>query len=262
MCLISFAYQCHPQYSLILLANRDEFYQRPTQPMHYWEDLPGILAGRDLEMGGTWLGVNRNGAFSAVTNFRDGRRGAVNRRSRGELTRNYLSSGLSATDYLDRIEAEQFSYGDFNLLLGDSNGLYYLSNRSKQSWQHLSPGVYGMSNALLDTPWPKLQQVKQELQAQLQYPEPAMEQLLNIMTNPRTAADADLPDTGISLEWERMLSSAFIHAENYGTRAITLLLQKPCGETRIVEHNFAGEGATERYEYRLQIPAIGTTSAV
>lgn len=257
MCLITFAYDSHPVYSLILLANRDEFFRRPSQKIHYWQDTPQTLAGRDLEQGGTWLGLNQRGQFATVTNYRNGHDKRQGLRSRGDLTRNYLTEPCSAAHYLDKLHTDQQSYGAFNLLLGDDSGLHYLSNRSDKPYRTLAPGVYGLSNALLDTPWPKLLNARNGLQQQLHDNSPDHQALINIMLDQTLAADAELPDTGISAEWEKMLSSCFIHSENYGTRAITLLLQKPDGTTYLRELTFDSSGTTESQEFHLQLPAIG-----
>lgn len=256
MCLITFAYQSHPEYSFILLANRDEFYARPSQSMHFWQDHPEVLAGRDLEQGGTWLGINQTGRFAAVTNYRDGRNRKADGITRGDLTRSYLIKTESAGGYIDRLEENKNLYGDFNLLLGDRQGLYYCSNRGEKS-RALSAGIYGMSNALLDTPWPKLEYAKAKLQALLTNPTLSESDLIEIMLNPSTARDEHLPDTGVSLEWERLLSSCFIQAENYGTRATTLILQKPSGETVITELSFDQHGKTEQKTFALNVDPIG-----
>lgn len=257
MCLITFAYNIHPEYSLILLANRDEFFQRPSQAVHRWPDAPQILAGRDLEQGGTWLGLNQNGLFATVTNHRNGRDKRDELRSRGDLTRHFLSGSQPATDYLSILEPKQQAYGAFNLLLGDETGLHYLSNRQQSTASVISPGVYGLSNAVLDTPWPKVQKVREGLQGLLAEQEPNREAMLALMQDRERAPDENLPDTGISLEWERMLSSCFIQSESYGTRAITLLMQKPDGSTYLREQTFDIEGNTESQEFDLQLPAIG-----
>lgn len=257
MCLITFAYNSHPEYSLILLANRDEFFQRPSQAAHHWPDAPHILAGRDLEQGGTWLGINQNGNFATVTNHRNGRDKRDGLRSRGDLTRHFLDGSLPAADYLSDLEATQQTYGAFNLLLGDESGLHYLSNRHQAAASVVSPGVYGLSNALLNTPWPKVIKVREGLRQLLKTREPDRDTMLALMQDRERARDQHLPDTGINLEWERMLSSCFIQSESYGTRAITLLMQKPDGTTYLREQTFDAEGNTEVQEFDLQLPAIG-----
>lgn len=256
MCLITFAYQQHPRYSLVLLANRDEFYARPSRPMHFWEDHPEILAGRDLEQGGTWLGLTTAGKLATVTNFRDGRNPVSNARSRGDLTRHYLCNTLSADDYLNELLPVQADYGLYNLLLGDARGLFYQSNRDGPV-RKITPGIYGLSNALLDTAWPKLEQVRTALRQAIDADSLVPEQLLNIMLNPAQAEPDQLPDTGISPQFEQLLSSAFIQSENYGTRATTLLLQQPNGTTDIYELNHDPDASSKSQQFRLNLPPIG-----
>ena len=262
MCLITFAYDSHPVYSLVLVANRDEFFRRPSQEVHYWQDTPHILAGRDLEQGGTWLGLNQHGHFATVTNHRNGRDNPQGVRSRGDLTRHYLQEPQSASHYLKHLAPEQHTYGAFNLLLGDETGLHYLSNRSNATHRSLAPGIYGLSNALLDTPWPKLLNVRNGLTQQLQDNHLKPDTLISLMMDPTQAADTDLPDTGISAEWEKMLSSCFIRSTDYGTRAITLLLQKPDGTTYLREDTFDTHGNTDSQEFELQLPAIGAAARI
>ncbi|MCO4757169.1 MAG: NRDE family protein [Oceanospirillaceae bacterium] len=262
MCLITFAYDSHPVYSLVLVANRDEFFRRPSREVHYWQDTPHILAGRDLEQGGTWLGLNQHGHFATVTNHRNGRDKPQGLRSRGDLTRRYLSKPQPAKDYLTQLEPEQHAYGAFNLLLGDETGLHYLSNRSDATQRPLAPGIYGLSNALLDTPWPKLLKVRNGLKQELQDDRLIAEKLIHLMLDQTSAADTDLPDTGISTEWEKMLSACFIRSADYGTRAVTLLLQKPDGTTYLREDTFDTHGNTDSQEFQLQLPAIGAAARI
>ena len=257
MCLIAFAYKSHPTYSFILAANRDEFYERQSAPLAFWNKQKQILAGRDLEQGGTWLGLNDQGLFATVTNYRDG----INPESRtllsrGALTRNFLEQKATAYDYFSEIEEQKQQYGGFNLLLGDALGIYHLSNKGLSS-KKLSPGVYGLSNALLNTPWPKLIRTREQLSLLLKQPEIDPNALLTVMQNTQQAEDSQLPNTGVSYDWEKLLSSCFIRAETYGTRATTLLLQKPCGETIIIEQNYDENGLQQRSQYRLELTPVG-----
>lgn len=223
--------------------------------MAFWADQPELLAGRDLLQGGTWLGLNRSGLFTTVTNYRDGRRQDPDTLlSRGNLTRDYLERTKSATEYLQQLQPEL--YGGYNLLVGDSSGLYHHSNRGHSSGK-LSAGVYGLSNALLDTPWPKLERVKSGLNRLIQNRKPDIDQLLSLMQDPEQAADKTLPDTGISYDWEKKLSSPFIQSDSYGTRATTLLLQRPDGQTRVIEQSYDQQGATTLVEFELQLTPIG-----
>ncbi|MFY0678699.1 MAG: NRDE family protein [Neptuniibacter sp.] len=256
MCLMTFAYKSHPVYSFILLANRDEFYARPSLPMHFWNEQPDLLAGQDLEQGGTWLGINKQGKFTAVTNYRDGKTAKGDALSRGALTREYLCSSLPASQYLEQLQPRQGQFGDYNLLLGDASGLCYQSNREGPV-RKLTPGIYGLSNALLNTPWPKLLQVRSLLSEALSQLEPDKEQLFDIMSDPLQAEPSQLPDTGISEEWEQLLSSCFIQSSEYGTRATTVLMQKTCGETTIIEKNFGPDGFESEQTFELKLPAIG-----
>ncbi|MGH1463276.1 MAG: NRDE family protein [Neptuniibacter sp.] len=253
---MTFAYKSHPVYSFILLANRDEFYNRPSKTMHYWDDHSDVLAGRDLEHGGTWLGINQQGKFSAVTNYRDGKKTQDNVRSRGGLTREFLCSTSDAITYLQTLQTRQHEYGDYNLLTGDTSGLYYQSNREGPI-KKITPGVYGLSNALLDTPWPKLINARSSLQKMLHDNEPERDKLLDIMSDKLKAVPKELPDTGIPYDWELLLSSCFIQSADYGTRATTVLLQKPNGETTIIEKSFGPKGAEEEHEFSLITKAIG-----
>ncbi len=220
MCLILFAYRQHPDYPLILIANRDEYYARPTQSAHWWRDAE-VLAGRDLEAGGTWLGISRSGRLAAVTNVREPGGMKAGKKSRGELTRSFLAGTSSATSYLEQLAGEDRDYAGFNLLVGDPDALWFYSNRD-HGVRRIGPGVHGISNGAFDEPWPKLKTGKQELAALLDKPI-TVDALMEILTDHRTAADHELPATGVALDIERMLSSRFIRSPEYGTRACTVL---------------------------------------
>ncbi|WP_067862926.1 NRDE family protein [Neptuniibacter marinus] len=257
MCLIAFAYNCHPKYSLILIANRDEFYQRPSDLLNFWQDEPQILAGRDREKSGTWLGITTTGRFSAVTNYRDGHKTTNKRlRSRGELTRNFLCTNIPAQHYLQQLASKEMEFSDFNLLLGDQSGFYYASNKSTDT-QKLESGIYALSNALLDTPWPKVCYVKAQLSRLIKNKNLDIESLIEIMSDQTQASIEQLPDTGVSLEWEKILSSTFIKTSNYGTRATTVLLQEKDGTTQILEQSYGTDGKISRKAQLIQVPPIG-----
>jgi len=238
MCLIVFAWRPDHSQSLILAANRDEFYARPTLPLGQWEDAPDIYAGRDLEAGGTWLGVNADGRFAALTNIRDPGK-PLGRRSRGELVARFLNSSLSVDEYLREVAGRAAEYGGFNLLVGNREELHFL-NAASPSPRRLQPGVYGVSNAGLDTPWPKLLRAKAALSDHLNDPQP--EALFRFLADPEAAADADLPSTGVGLATEKLLSSVFIASPNYGTRASTVLIVNADGSRRMIEHSFGPYG--------------------
>jgi len=220
VCLLFCCQDAHENYPFILLANRDEFYERPTRAAVFWPDAPGVLAGRDLRRDGTWLGITRSGRWAALTNFREPSQASFER-SRGDIVREYLTGDRSAREFaveLQRIESE---FDGFNLLFGDRHDSLWLSNRGG-SLHTLGSGVYGLSNHLLETPWPKVTNGKRQLRAQL-HSDPVKDRLFEPLTDP-TVYEDDLPDTGMDPEVERMLSSAFITSTRYGTRSSTLIM--------------------------------------
>lgn len=235
MCLILIAYHYQPGYPLLVAANRDEFYNRPTAPLAQWADASQILAGRDLQSGGTWFGITTTGRFAALTNYRDPSRALSNAPSRGKLVSEYLRGAEPARSYLDQVIEKANLYNGFNLLLGDAEGLFYYANYQNQP-RALEPGLYGLSNHFLDTPWPKVERARTALRQTLrQTPNPIPEDLLELLRDQEPAPDHQLPHTGIPLEWERWLSPIFITAPGYGTRASTALCVQDCGSVRIVE---------------------------
>ena len=237
MCLIVFAYNIHPSYHLILAANRDEFYERPSSPADFWEDAPQILAGKDLKEGGTWLGITREGKFAAITNYRNPATFKINAQSRGKLVSRYISGTQNANNYLEKISWQADEYNGFNLILGDRNNLFAFSNRGEK--QKLNAGIYGLSNHLLDTPWPKVCKAKKELQRALNEKGAALEDtLFALLSDRRVAPDDKLPATGVGREWERLLSPIFIKSPNYGTRSSTILLIGKNKRVKFVEKVF------------------------
>src|SRR5918992_4835252 len=222
MCLVLLALGLHPDYQLIVAANRDEFYDRPTAPADFWFDAPSVLAGRDLQAGGTWLGITRGRRFAAVTNYRQGQREPTATRSRGLLVSDFLSGDIGGLDYMERVERDASLYNGFNLIAGDSSELFYYSNREGEV-RSLPPGVYGLSNHLLDTPWPKVAATKTAFGAILNDGGAELaEDLFRLLSNRNRARDDELPSTGVGPEWERLLSSAFIVSPDYGTRSSTV----------------------------------------
>ncbi len=276
MCLILLAWNCHPEYRLILLANRDEFYQRPSAPLSPWPEREDILAGRDLLAGGTWLGLAANSRFAAITNVRrPGMDAAVHTegpaRSRGDLVASYLRDGTPAPEHLRAALAQGGEYAGFNLLAGDAEHLVYGSNALPEGPRSLPPGLYGLSNATLNTPWPKVEGARVELGQWLRSGSDP-EALLDILLDERRPADSQLPDTGIGIERERVLASRFIRTDEYGTRASSLLLIHHNGDASFREWRFAagGEAAgTDHYVWpagtaprRLQAPAATPSGAL
>ncbi len=223
MCLILFAYKTHPNYKLVIAANRDEFYARETAPANFWEDHPDILAGRDLEGGGTWFGINRSGKVSLLTNYRDLSNIKPNAPTRGKLVSNYLIAEPDVSSYLDIINNLAESYNGFNLILGSVDDLWYYSNVERKKYM-LGSGVYGLSNRLLNSSWPKVEKGKKKLTTALKKDKLEPEELFESLYDDRKANDDALPDTGVGIEKERMLSPMFIKSPDYGTRCSTVLL--------------------------------------
>ncbi|MFL5815018.1 MAG: NRDE family protein [Bdellovibrionia bacterium] len=248
MCLVAFAYRTdlviNSGFDLVLIANRDEFFNRPAEPAHFWKDTPGVLAGRDIQAGGTWMGVARDGRFALLTNYRDPSRIRTNVKSRGLLVSDFLSSGVSAREYLESMRAHAGDYNDFNLLAGSPDGIFSFSSRGNQvkgsEIQQINPGLYGMSNHLFETPWPKVVRARTGLKKALEEKrdQELKEKLFQTLADPTPAPDEELPETGVGLEKERALSSIFITLPGYGTRCSTLLLMKPDGEIEYSERTF------------------------
>ncbi len=247
MCLIIFAYQSDPRFPLVVAANRDEIFARPTNQSALWTDGESgqqILSGRDKQAGGTWLGITQSGRFAAVTNIRDPSRTERRAPSRGDLTREYLAGNDSPQQYCKRLTESYDQFAGYNLLVGDSNSLLYANNREKKVWE-VEPGVHGLSNGLLNSSWPKIEKGKTRLQALMKQPEGLTTDALIAMMGDRSQAqDADLPDTGIGIEIERKLSSAFIlnPKRDYGTLCSTALIVDQRGATRFSEQNFDSLG--------------------
>ncbi|HET8834638.1 MAG TPA: NRDE family protein [Gemmatimonadales bacterium] len=262
MCLILLVYDAHPDYRLILAANRDEFYDRPTTPAGFWPDAPGVLAGRDLQAGGTWLGVDRALRFAAVTNYRQGQREPV-ARSRGFLVSEYLMGGRTPEDYVARVESDAAQYNGFNLLVGDARDARYFSNREGRA-RSLLPEVYGLSNHLLDTPWPKVASGKAALSQLVRESRGAglVAGLFDLLADPTRAADEVLPETEVGREWERLLSAAFITSPHYGTRSSTVLLIGREKRVEFVERSFGvGGGLLGEVRYTFEAEEGGSTSS-
>ena len=250
MCLIIFAHQVHPDYPLLVAANRDEYYDRPTEAAGFWHEVPGLLAGRDRQAGGTWLGLTRNGRFAAITNHRNPPTTPLRPRSRGLLTRDYLSGDMHASDYLQSLQQSAEHYAGFNLLLGCPDTMYYYSNINGEALK-LKPGIYGLSNALLDTPWPKVLLGTDKLRA-LMNTSPDHKDLQALVASRKCAVDTELPETGISVEMERLLSAQFIRSGSYGTRATTSIWRHRGGTSGFAESTWLATGEPGGYrEYTL-----------
>jgi uncharacterized protein with NRDE domain len=262
MCLILFAAGAHRRFPLIVAANRDEAYDRRAAVAGQWEDHPNVYGGRDLERGGTWLGIARNGRFAAITNYRQGHHSGNAPRTRGELTRNYLTAAGDTLQYLRAVEEQRREYRGYSLIAGKPDQLYFYSNRS-DGITAIAPGVHGLSNRLLNEPWPKVQRGVAVLTRLLGAEEDEIVQtLFDLLADHSAAPDHLLPSTGITLERERALSAAFIAGETYGTRASTVLLVGAAGEARLCEHTYGPQGVPlDRREVRFQLDGAPRVSA-
>lgn len=265
MCLILFAWETHPDYRLILAANRDEFYHRPAKPLDFWPDQPNLLAGRDLQAGGTWMGLTRNGRLAAITNYREPASAQANAPSRGELVQNFLSSDMRPEAYLNEIKTNGNRYNGFNLLVGNLDSLWYYGNRAP-AIQRIQPGIHGLSNHLLDTPWPKVSTGKAGLQRILATnsgsPDDLENALFHMLSDQTRPPDAALPDTGIGPSWERLLSPLFITSDIYGTRNSSLILIDRAYRATFIEKTYTYEkqgvltANRKRFHFKLESRSV------
>ena len=287
MCLVVVAFRHHPDYPLVVVANRDEFYDRPAESAQFWEDHPTVLAGRDMEAGGTWFGVNRHGHWATVTNYRGGGMGD-GLRSRGDLPTEFLTASadnntphLSPLNYANNIIGQSHHFRGFSLLTGNLDTLAYCSNanleanlktpleanleagaKTNAALQTLDPGVYTLSNDVLDTPWPKAEYARKQLTAVLNRSGPLdAESLLAILGSRERFPDHQLPgypfvDEGLDLEMERTLSPPFIVSDSYGTRCTTVLMIDAQGQATFAEQSYHQGQATERKDYSFEIVTV------
>lgn len=253
MCLVVFANNIHKDYKFIFAANRDEFYDRPTDQADFWIDYPDLLAGKDLQAGGTWMGITKQGKFAAITNFRDLINHKDDAPSRGNLTLDFLVEDIEPKEYYNNLKSTLNDFNGFNLLLGNVDKLYYFSNKD-DGLKKLEPGIYGLSNALLNTPWPKVEKSKIYLKRLINQQEIHPWEVLNILNNTAFAKDEELPDTGVGLELERMLSPVFTKMEKYGTRCSTVIMVDKNNNVKFVEKTFfANTGSFSNKEYNFTI---------
>lgn len=234
MCLLTFAWKTHPQYKLIFASNRDEFYQRNTAPAQYWDSTPNVLAGKDLEAGGTWMGINKNGRFTALTNYRDLKNLKTQAPSRGMLTLDYLQGHESPEEYLEQIFKNIDAYNGFNLLAGTPEDIYYLSNYEHKI-RKLEAGIYGLSNALLDSDWFKVNRLKTKFNEIIQQADFTTQTLLDTLQDTTKPSDDQVQQTGLPMDKERMLSSMFIESPNYGTCSSAVILMDYDNQVSFVE---------------------------
>jgi uncharacterized protein with NRDE domain len=260
MCLLVLAWKTHPRYRLVLAGNRDEFHDRPAAALNWWQDDPRILGGRDLKANGTWLGVARSGRFGVVTNYRDLQAPVEGAPSRGGLVPRFLTGATSPKEFLDDLRGAALRYSGFNLLVGGTRALYYFSNRAPAVPTALSPGVYGLSNHLLDTPWPKLARTRERFDRLLAQQEIQADDIFAMLGDREQASIDHLPSTGLPADWERVVSAPFIVNERYGTRCSTLLLVERNGRTTLHERRFDAAGVqsgTSRFEFTsAEVPEV------
>jgi uncharacterized protein with NRDE domain len=257
MCLLVLAWRCHPRYRLVVAANRDEFHARPAAPLGAWEDLPGVVGGRDLSAGGAWFAIDGNRRCGIVTNFREFGRRRRSAPSRGGLIPAWLATGASPGDYLRELETDAPGYAGFNLLLADRQSLWYACNRADQFARELPPGVYGLSNEFLDAPWPKLLRVRARFEAALADPASVGRSALTgrlfaMLGDREMVAPEALPPSDLSPEWARKMSAPFVLDSTYGTRCSTVLTLTGDEALEITERRFDANGvAAGESEYAL-----------
>lgn len=238
MCILFIAVQQHPDYPLIIAANRDEYYNRPTDASDWWPEAPSLLAGRDLRAGGTWMGMTQQGKIAALTNIRAPHTLMDNAQSRGELVSGYLMNQVEDDEYADKLRHSKANYNGYNLLFGQWDHLQVYNNHL-DTLEPLTPGFYGLSNANLNSPWPKVNAGVKELKDYCQHADSIEpERLFNLLQNTEKAADDMLPVTGAPPQWEKLLSSIFIETPSYGTRCSTLILIDQLHQATWIEHNY------------------------
>ena len=243
MCLLVLAWMKHPRYRLVVAANRDEFHDRPAAPLGWWNDDGRVLAGRDLRAGGTWMGVTRGGRFGVVTNFRDLETPpASDSPSRGRLVPDFLTGDAAPGAFLERLSGSAARFAGFNLLVGSPRSLHYFSNRGEPARRELGPGIYGLGNHSLDSPWPKLVRTRERFAGALTAEEPDVGDLFDLLADRERASAELLPDTGLPPDWEHALSSPFVLHGRYGTRCSTVLLVRSDGGTVVLERRFDAAG--------------------
>lgn len=245
MCLVLLAVRSHPHYRLILASNRDEYYERPAAPAGFWRESPQVLAGRDLRDGGTWLGVTTEGRIGVITNYRDPSSSMPSGRSRGDLVVDFLRGEADPSEYLERLARVSHRYPGFNLIVGIEDELYWYSNRGREA-EKLEPGVHGLSNHLLNTPWPKVRRGKRALAEVISRGEPMPQAVFDILSERSIPRDAELPDTGVGIQWERILAPPFIVSPTYGTRSSSVVLIDWSGNLRFIERHF--EPRSDRFK--------------
>lgn len=238
MCLVNFHFLDHPKYKFIVASNRDEFYERPTATAHFWEDQPMILAGRDLEQKGTWLGITKDGRFGALTNIRKPEEQDTYSTSRGEIVTNFLTGKDAPGKFLQNLAKVSSNYAGFNVIVGNGEQLLYFNNIEKNIVE-ITPGTHSLSNRFLNTPWPKVVKGRENLRHYvLNHKLIDHDELFKIVADAELAEEDQLPNTGIPIELERQLSSLFIQTDGYGTRSSTVLTIDHENNVKFTERTF------------------------
>jgi uncharacterized protein with NRDE domain len=257
LCLIAVAWRARPDLPLVVAANRDEWRDRPAEPARWWDDHPNLLAGRDLKAGGTWMGVTREGRFAAVTNYRDPSDKRSTARSRGGLVTEFLLGREAPAAFLSGLAARAHEYNGFNLILGDGEALYYYGSR-EGTMRAIEPGVHGLSNHLLDEPWPKVTRARNSMRQAIADRDPAL-RLFEMLSDMEGAPDEELPATGVGIDLERILAAPLITGVTYGTRASTVLTVARDGTARLEERSRSEDGGVSgvaNYRFAIERPAI------
>lgn len=257
MCLLLLSLRTNPNYKLILAANRDEFYERPTALLHNWEDQPELFAGKDLKENGTWLGITKKGKISAITNYRDMSKIINDAPTRGKLVTDFLLNDMSTEKYSDVLLEKAGIYNGYNLIYGNIDTLYYFSNINKKRVR-LSTGIYGLSNHLLDSPWPKVVKSKNIFTKILEEPNPPKEKLFDLLRDDEIYPDESLPETGLGKELERMVSPIFTVTEKYGTRCSSVILVDMDNNVEFTERSYNNKDkdlTTNSFSFKIESPA-------
>jgi len=253
MCFIVFSFKKHKKYKLIFCANRDEFYKRKTEKLHCWSlhsehENKRILAGKDMQSGGTWLGITKSGRFAALTNFREGTARNPDKTSRGLIVKNYLEGNDDPVTYAKQLELNKDKYEGFNIIFGSKDELYYFSNRSN-GLLPISEGIYGLSNAALDTPWPKIRRGKKLFDKIISNDEVSVEKLFRMLRDDKKPEKRELPVTGVSEEFEKELSPVFVKMNGYGTRSSSVILIDYNDNVEFYEKNYDSSGKEVNNSY-------------
>lgn len=252
MCLIVFAYKVHPETPFLLAGNRDEFYQRPAKPAHKWKTEPEIIAGKDLAAGGTWMGISESGRFAALTNYRAIHEIKENAPSRGDIVKDFLLSDKPIEHCLAQILNHSGNYNGFNLIAGTLSDMYFLTNK-KDSIQKLEPGFYSISNAFLDTPWPKTEKAQRHFQSILEKKGVDEEAIYELLIDQEQFPIEQLPKTGLTEKMEKAVSPIFIRTENYGTRCSTIVSMDSHSNISFAERTYTPGTTKVEYETRFSI---------